>query len=58
MESIPFMGFASLSKDINAKTYEARQNFDLNLQELLGSDKTMQNHSGPSGEKCHKINRD
>ena len=46
MESIPLEELSSVAEDIHAKTREASQNTDLDMQEFLGIDKALQSIQG------------
>ena len=46
MESIPLKELSSLVEEINVKTWEASQNFDLAMRELLGIDMALQSIQG------------
>ena len=46
MESIPLMEFSSLVEDIRIKTGQELQNTDLDMQQFLGIDKTLQSIQG------------
>ena len=46
MESIPLMEFSSLVEDIHIKTGQELQNTDLDMQQFLGIDKTLQSIQG------------
>ena len=46
MESIPLEELSSVAEDIHAKTREASQNTDLDMQEFLGIDKALQSIKG------------
>ena len=46
MESIPLEELWSLLEDIHVKTWEAPQNTDLDMRELLAIDKTLENRQG------------
>ena len=46
MESIPLMEFSSLVEDILIKTGQELQNTDLDMQQFLGIDKTLQSIQG------------
>ena len=60
MESIPLTKLSSLVKDIHAKTREAPQNTDLDMQEFLGIDKALQTIQGEllnNTSKLKEINK-
>ena len=60
MESIPLMKLSSLVEDIHAKTSEASQNTDLDMQEFLGIDKALQTIQGEllnNTSKLKEINK-
>ena len=46
MERIPLMEFSSLVEDIHIKTGQELQNTDLDMQQFLGIDKTLQSIQG------------
>ena len=46
MESIPLEDLSSLAEEIHVKTQEASQNTNLDMRELLGTDKALQNIEG------------
>ena len=46
MESLPLMEFSSLVEDIHIKTGQELQNTDLDMQQFLGIDKTLQSIQG------------
>ena len=46
MESIPLMELSSLVEDIHIKTGQELQNTDLDMQQFLGIDKTLQSIQG------------
>ena len=46
MDSIPLEELSSLVEDIHIKTREASQNTDLDMREVLGIDKALQNIQG------------
>ena len=46
MDSIPLKELSSLVQDIHVKTREASQNTDLDMRELLGTDKALQSIQG------------
>ena len=46
IESIPLRGLSSLVEDIHTKTEEGSQNTDLDMQEFLGINKSLQSIQG------------
>ena len=46
MQSVPFMELSSLAEDIHVKAQEVSQNTNLDMRELLGTDKYLQSIQG------------
>ena len=58
IKSIPLMEISSLAEDIHAKTREASQNTNLDMQGFFGIDKALPTIHGELVNNTSKINRD